>query len=335
MKLDFVLHGLFGRIFVMTSPFLEFERPIVEMEKKLEELRALGAGSDTTDFSSEIKKIHKKLNRLKSETFSNLTRWQRTQLARHPSRPYAYDYINGMTEGFQEQHGDRYFGDGPSIVAGFATMDDRSVMIIGQQKGRDTKEKIERNFGMSHPEGYRKALRMMKLAEKFKTPIITMLDTPGAYPGIGAEERGQSEAVARNLLEMSAIKVPILCVVIGEGGSGGALALGVGNRVLMLEHSVYSVISPEGCAAILWKDQSKVEEASDALALTAEDLFKQGLVDEVVREPLGGAHSNPELSTHKLRRVLRRHLKELTLLSPKAIVNQRREKFRRMGSFTE
>jgi len=318
----------------MGVPFLEFERHIVELEQKLEELRSLGK-SDGADFSSEIRKMHKKLSRQKRETFSKLSRWQKTQLARHPARPYAYDYMREMTVDFIEQHGDRHFGDGPSIVCGFATMDDKPVMFIGQQKGRDTKEKMYRNFGMAHPEGYRKALRMMKLAEKFQTPIVTLLDTPGAYPGIGAEERGQSEAIARNLLEMSSIKTAVICVITGEGGSGGALALGVGNRVLMLEHSVYSVISPEGCAAILWKDQSKIVEAADALALTSEDLLKNGLIDEIVREPTGGAHRNHAFMAHILRRVLRRYLKELSQLSPDELVAQRREKFRRMGPFAE
>ena len=318
----------------MAGYYLEFEKPIIELEQKLEELRQLSKKEDT-DFSAEIRKMHRKLSQLKKETFSNITRWQKTQLARHPSRPYAYDYIGEMTVDFIEQHGDRCFGDGPSIVAGFAAMDGRPVMIIGQQKGRDTKEKMYRNFGMAHPEGYRKALRMMKLAEKFKTPIITLLDTPGAYPGIGAEERGQAEAVARNLLEMATLKVPVICVIIGEGGSGGALALGVGNRVLMLENSVYSVISPEGCAAILWKDQSKIVEAADSLALAAEDLLQQGLVDEIVREPVGGAHRNHKLMAHILRRVLRRHLAELEKMTPQEIVEDRRKKFRRMGPFME
>ncbi len=328
------MHTEWGRIDCMTIPFLDFERKIVELEKKLEELKNL-SGAQDADFSSEIRKMGKKLNLLRKETFSKLTRWQKTQLARHPARPYAYDYIKEMTEDFIELHGDRRFGDGFSIVCGFATMDNSTVMIIGQQKGRDTKEKIYRNFGMAHPEGYRKALRLMKLAEKFRAPIITLLDTPGAYPGIGAEERGQAEAVAFNLLEMSCIKVPIICVVTGEGGSGGALALGVGNRILMLENSTYSVISPEGCAAILWKDQSKVEEAADAMALTANDLYEQGLIDEVIREPLGGAHRNHAAMAHILRRVLRRHLKELSSLSPEELVRQRREKFRKMGPFTE
>jgi len=306
----------------------------MELEKKLEELRAAATDEDA-DFSSEIRKMHKKLNQLRLETYSNLNRWQKTQLARHPSRPYAFDYIKEMTTDFVELHGDRHFGDGTSIIGGFATMDDRPVMIIGQQKGRDTKEKMYRNFGMAHPEGYRKSLRLMKLADKFRTPIITLLDTPGAYPGIGAEERGQAEAVARNLYEMSCFSVPIICVIIGEGGSGGALAMGVGNRVLMMEFAVYSVISPEGCAAILWKDQAKTVEAAEALSLTAKDLLGQGIIDEIVREPIGGAHRDSIRASHMLRRALRRNLKELTAMSPEELVAHRREKFRTIGPYNE
>ncbi|MBI5179012.1 MAG: acetyl-CoA carboxylase carboxyltransferase subunit alpha [Nitrospinae bacterium] len=318
----------------MSVAFLDFEKRILELESKLEELRSLSK-LQNTDFSAEIRKMHKKLSTLKKETFSNLNRWQKTQLARHPSRPYALDYIKEIAPDFVELHGDRYFGTGPSIVSGFGTMEEMSVMFIGIQKGRDIKEKMYRNFGMPHPEGYRRALRMMKMAEKYNRPVVTLLDTPGAYPGIGAEERGQAEAVARNLMEMSSLRVPIICVVIGEGGSGGALAIGVGNRVLMLEHSVYSVISPEGCAAILWKDQTKVEEAAEALALTAQDLLANKIIEEIVREPIGGAHRNPTLAAHILRRALRRNLGELTPLSGDELVRQRREKFRNMGSFLE
>ncbi len=318
----------------MNAGILDFERKILELETKLDELRSLSKLQDA-DFSSEIRKMHKKLSTLKRDTFSKLNRWQRTQLARHPARPYALDYIREIAPDFLELHGDRSFGDGPSIVAGFGTMDERSVMFIGIQKGRDVKEKMYRNFGMPHPEGYRKALRCMHLAEKFKHPVVTLLDTPGAYPGIGAEERGQAEAIARNLKEMASITVPIISVVTGEGGSGGALALGVGNRVLMLENSVYSVISPEGCAAILWKDQTKVEEAAEAMALTSWDMHSNGLVDEVVREPVGGAHRDPTLAAHILRRALRRNLAELERLSENEVVRQRRDKFRKMGRFME
>lgn len=318
----------------MSIAFLDFEKRILELENKLDELRSLSKLQDA-DFSAEIRKMRKKLKQVKKETFSRLSRWQKTQLARHPARPYAIDYIKELAPDFVELQGDRLFGIGTSIVAGFGTMESGSVMFVGIQKGRDIKEKMYRNFGMPHPEGYRKALRLMKLAEKFSRPVVTLLDTPGAYPGIGAEERGQAEAVARNLLEMAALKVPIVCVVTGEGGSGGALALGVGNRVLMLEHSVYSVISPEGCAAILWKDQSKVEEAAEALALTSRDLLANKIIDEIVREPVGGAHRNPMLAAHVLKRVLRRVLSELSALSPEEIVAQRRRKFRNMGVFFE
>ncbi|MBI3813068.1 MAG: acetyl-CoA carboxylase carboxyltransferase subunit alpha [Nitrospinae bacterium] len=318
----------------MAGQYLDFEEPIIELEKKIAELKSLSKNNGV-DFSGEIRRLHRKANRLKDSLLSRLTRWQRTQLARHPSRPYAMDYISMMTEDFMELHGDRHFGDCHSIVGGIARLEEWSVFIIGHQKGRDLKEKMYRNFGMPQPEGYRKALRLMKFAEKFGKPIITLLDTPGAYPGIGAEERGQAEAIARNLIEMANISVPIIVVVIGEGGSGGALALGVGNRVLMLEHSVYSVISPEGCAAILWEDCKKVEEAAEALCLTSDDLFKLGVIDEIIKEPLGGAHRNPAATAGILRRVLRRHLQELTSIPPKDLVEQRREKFRNMGAFKE
>ncbi|MFQ5432773.1 MAG: acetyl-CoA carboxylase carboxyltransferase subunit alpha [Nitrospinota bacterium] len=317
----------------MANHALDFEKPIVELEQKLEELRAL-SGKEDVDYSDKIQNMQRTLNELKKDTFLNLGRWQRTQLARHPQRPYALDYINEISTDFIEQHGDRHFGDGPSIITGFATMDDRTVMFIGQQKGRDTNEKMYRNFGMAHPEGYRKALRMMYLAEKFQAPIITMLDTPGAYPGIGAEERGQAEAVARNLIEMAKIKVPIITIVIGEGGSGGALALGVGNRALMLENSVYSVISPEGCAAILWKDQSKIVEAADSMALTAADLLNQGLIDEVITEPLGGAHRDVKEMSRSLKGAIMRQLDQMASSTPEQIVQQRRKRFRGMGAIT-
>jgi acetyl-CoA carboxylase carboxyl transferase subunit alpha len=315
----------------MSAPFLDFEKKIVELEKKLEELRALGS-NEGADLSAEIKKIHKKINQLKEETFSNLTSWQRTQLARHPARPYALDYINEMTDDFLELHGDRCFGDGPSIIGGFATMDGKPIMVIGQQKGRDTKEKMYRNFGMSHPEGYRKGLRLMKLAEKFLTPIIILIDTPGAYPGIGAEQRGQAEAIAKNMLEMAKIRVPIICVVIGEGSSGGAIGLGIGNKVLMMEYSIYPVISPEGCAAILWKDQAKTAEAAEALSLTSKNLLEQGIIDEIIQEPVGGAHRNSLQAAHKMRRVLRRHIGDFSKMDPEEIIAQRRRKFRQIGS---
>ncbi|MBI3793577.1 MAG: acetyl-CoA carboxylase carboxyltransferase subunit alpha [Nitrospinae bacterium] len=318
----------------MSVAFLDFEKRILELEGKLEELRSLSK-LQNTDFSSEIRKMNKKLKQLKKITFSKLSRWQKTQLARHPARPYALDYIKELAPDWVELQGDRLFGIGPSIVAGFGTMEGRSVLFIGIQKGRETKEKMFRNFGMPHPEGYRKALRLMKLAEKFSRPVVTLLDTPGAFPGIGAEERGQAEAVARNLMKMASLTVPVVCVVTGEGGSGGALALGVGNKVLMLEHSVYSVISPEGCAAILWKDQAKVEDAAEALALTAQDLLGNKMIDEIVREPAGGAHRDPVLAAHVLKRVLRRHIDQLSQLSPQELVKQRRDRFRNIGLYFE
>ncbi len=318
----------------MATTHLDFEEPIALLESQIESLRenAKESGMDT---AAEIKKLHKKVNKLRQETFSNLTSWQRTRLARHPSRPYTLDYINAFVTDFIELHGDRRFADGVSIVGGFGTMAGRRVMIIGNQKGRDLKERQYRNFGMAQPEGYRKALRLMKLAEKFGLPVVTLLDTPGAYPGVGAEERGQSEAIALNLLEMSKLRVPIVSVVIGEGGSGGALAIGVANRVLMMEYSVYSVISPEGCAAILWNDCNAVEEAAAALQITAPDLLKLNVIDEIVKEPSGGTHRDPAHAASILRRVLRRQLNELSALSPEDLVAQRRKKFREMGPVSQ
>ncbi|MBI5815410.1 MAG: acetyl-CoA carboxylase carboxyltransferase subunit alpha [Nitrospinae bacterium] len=311
--------------------FLDFEEPIVKMESQIEDLRN-DFVQHGVDHASEIKKLHKAVNRKRHDIFAKLTSWQRARLARHPARPYTLDYIKSMTTGFAELHGDRAFGDCHAIVGGFAKLDGRAVMLIGNQKGRDTKEKIYRNFGMAQPEGYRKAMRLMKLAEKFGVPIVALLDTPGAYPGVGAEERGQSEAIARNLMEMASLAVPVISVVIGEGGSGGALALGVGNKVLMLENSIYSVISPEGCAAILWNSCDKVEEAADALSLTASHLLKQGVIDEIVKEPLGGAHRSPEQAASILRRALRRHLDQFAGMNSAQIIEQRRRKFRTVGA---
>lgn len=313
---------------------LSFEKKIIAIENKIAELKRLSIG-EGIDFSEEIRKLEKKASALTQEIFSKLTDWERTQVARHPNRPYFLDYVTRITTDFIELHGDRHFADDKAIVGGLAKLDGRSVVLIGHQKGRTTKENIVRNFGMPHPEGYRKALRLMKLAEKFKKPIITMIDTPGAYPGIGAEERGQAEAIAVNLLEMSKLQVPIIVVVIGEGGSGGALALGVGNRVLMLENSIYSVISPEGCAAILWEDQTKAPEAAERLCLTAKHLMALGVIDEIVKEPLGGAHKNYDEMASILRETLKRHLKELDLFTPEELVEQRYQKFRAMGVFEE
>ncbi|NOZ69149.1 MAG: acetyl-CoA carboxylase carboxyltransferase subunit alpha, partial [Deferribacteres bacterium] len=288
--------------------YLDFERPVAELENKIEELRRLADGRDM-NITTEIKKLAQDL---RADIFSKITPWQKTMIARHPDRPYTLDYIRLLMEDFIELHGDRRFADDPAIVAGFARFQGVPVAVIGHQKGRGTKERIERNFGQPHPEGYRKALRIMKLAERFGNPVITFIDTPGAYPGIGAEERGQSEAIARNLLEMFRLKIPIIPVIIGEGGSGGALALSVGDRILMLEHSVYSVISPEGCAAILWKKNSnsvgpaEYARASEALKLTAQDILALGVIDEIIPEPLGGAHRDEQKAAEALGSALKR-----------------------------
>ncbi len=315
---------------------LSFERDIFALENQIQELVSLSHMYDSVgDITHEIHKLKKKLRHMKHDVFANLKGWQKTQVARHPDRPYTLDYLDLIFTDFQELHGDRHGGYGPSIVAGLAKFDDQSVMVIGHQKGREPAEKIRRNFGMSQPAGYRKALRLMKLAEKFDVPIITLIDTPGAYPGIDAEEKGQSEAIAQNLYCMINLKVPIIVVVIGEGGSGGALAIGVGDRILMFEHSVYSVISPEGCASILWGDKKKVEQAAEALCLTASSLLKVNVVDEVVREPLGGAHRNYKQAAISLRKALRTNLKTLIDSSPEELVQQRYEKFRAMGAFAK
>jgi acetyl-CoA carboxylase carboxyl transferase subunit alpha len=313
---------------------LDFERPLIELEKKIDELKALSA-SGSVDFSSEISKLEKKARKLQTEIFSDLSRWQVVQMSRHSARPYFLDYVQHLFTDFFEMAGDRHFGEDPSIVGGFARFEGRPVMLIGHQKGRNTKENMARNFGMPRPEGYRKARRLMELAERFEKPILTFVDTPGAYPGIGAEERGQAEAIATNLEVMSRLKVPILSTVIGEGGSGGALAIGVGNRVLMMENSIYSVISPEGCASILFRDATKADKAADSLKLTAKDLLEKKVVDEVVTEPPGGAHRDHAKAADNLGKALRRHLAELTRLSPEELVKDRYQKFRAMGAFTE
>jgi acetyl-CoA carboxylase carboxyl transferase subunit alpha len=310
--------------------YLEFEKPIREIEEKIEKLSAANSGKSSAQ--DEIRKLRTKLAQTEHELYQHLTPWQRTQLARHPQRPSTLDYIQDLTRGFLEFHGDRSFADDRAIVGGFARFNDRSVMIIGHQKGKTLKERMQRNFGMPNPEGYRKALRLMKLAEKFQRPIMTFIDTPGAYPGIGAEERGQAEAIARNLLVMSRLTVPIISVVIGEGGSGGALALGVSDRVLMLEHSVYSVISPEGCAAILWDNPSKVPDAATALKMTAKDLLELGVIDEIIPEPLGGAHRDPKAISDRIAKALTNQLFSLTDLPPDQLLLQRDHKFRKMGA---
>jgi len=309
--------------------YLEFEKPLREIEEKIEKLAA--AGSPKHSVQEELRKLKTRLAQEEVTLYSKITPWQRTQLARHAQRPSVLDYINFFCRDFQELHGDRAFADDRAIVGGFARFNDQSIMIIGHQKGRTLKERVERNFGMPNPEGYRKALRLMRLAEKFHRPIITFIDTPGAYPGIGAEERGQAEAIARNLFVMSRLAVPIISVVIGEGGSGGALALGVADRVLMLEHSIYSVISPEGCAAILWDDPTKVPDAAATLKMTADDLYKLGVIDEVIPEPVGGAHRDPDTAAKRIAKSFTTHLRHLVGLTAEQLLLCRDEKYRKMG----
>jgi acetyl-CoA carboxylase carboxyl transferase subunit alpha len=319
------------------APVLEFERPIAELEKQIEELKRL-ASEQSIDVTREIAPLEKKLGEVRVQIYQNLTPLQRVQVARMSRRPFTSDYIRHAFTDFIELHGDRLFREDAAIMAGWARLEGETVMVIGHERGRDTKENLKRNFGMPHPEGYRKALRLMKLAEKFQVPVITFIDTPGAWPGLGAEERGQSEAIARNLLEMSQLQVPIVATVIGEGGSGGALALGVADRVLMLENSVYSTISVEGCAAILWKDGKSPEmreKAATALRITASDLLELRIIDEVVKEPAGGAHSDHTTTARALRDALIRNIEELRRLKPDKLVRRRREKFLRMGQFTE
>jgi acetyl-CoA carboxylase carboxyl transferase subunit alpha len=316
-----------------TGYALDFERPLIELEKKIEDLKALSS-SGSVDFTSEIARLEKKARKLQTEIFSDLSRWQVVQLSRHSARPYFLDYVQLLLTDFVELCGDRHFGEDPSIVGGFARLDGKPVLVMGHQKGRSTKENMARNFGMPRPEGYRKARRLMELAERFEKPILTFVDTPGAYPGIGAEERGQAEAIAINLEVMSRLKVPIISTVIGEGGSGGALAIGVGNRVLMLQNSVYSVISPEGCASILFRDSTQADKAADALKLTAKDLLGMKVINEVVPEPPGGAHRDPAKAAENLGKVLRKHLGELAELTPDELVKDRYEKFRALGVFS-
>ena len=316
----------------MNPNFLDFEQPIADLEAKISELRHASTGP-AVDIESEIRGLEDKLRLRTAEIFANLTPWQISQLARHPQRPYTLDYLGLICDEFHELAGDRAFADDAAIVGGLARIDGRSVMVIGHQKGRDTRSKIRRNFGMPRPEGYRKALRLMQMAERFKLPILTFIDTPGAYPGIGAEERGQSEAIARNLLEMAELGVPILCTVIGEGGSGGALAVGVGDVTLMLEYGTYSVISPEGCASILWKSADKARDAADAMGLTAPRLKENGLVDVIVREPLGGAHRDPQAMAQTLKGTLMAELSKLEPLSKEALLERRYARLRRYGAF--
>ena len=313
----------------MKTTFLDFEQPIAELENKIEELRYVQDDS-VLDISEEIARLQKKSQDLTKTIYSKLTPWQVSQVARHPQRPYTLDYIQAVCTDFDELHGDRAYADDPAIVGGMARFNGQAVMVIGHQKGRDTKEKILRNFGMPRPEGYRKALRLMKLAEKFGLPVLTFVDTPGAYPGIGAEERGQSEAIGRNLYEMSRLKVPVVCTVIGEGGSGGALAIAIGDQVNMLQYSTYSVISPEGCASILWKTAEKAPDAAEALGITASRLKTLGLIDKVINEPVGGAHRDPELMARNLRKALGDALKQLDALSLDDLLETR---FRRLMAY--
>ncbi len=318
----------------MDLKFLDFEQPIAELEAKIDELRFVGDDSEI-NISDEIARLKSKSEALTRSIFSSLTAWQVAQLARHPLRPYTLDYLAVLSPDFQELHGDRMFADDPAMVGGLGRLDGRPVVFIGQQKGRDTKERVRRNYGMPKPEGYRKALRLLKLAEKFRLPVVTFIDTPGAYPGIGAEERGQSEAIARNLFEMARLKTPVVSVVIGEGGSGGALAIGVGDRVIMLEYSVYSVISPEGCASILWKSADKAETAAEAMGITAPRLRELGLIDEVIREPLGGAHRDAAGTAEAVRAALISHLRDLEALDINELLRRRAVRLRAYGSFRE
>ncbi len=312
---------------------LEFERPIIDLERKISELR--GLSTETVDFTAEIRRLEQKARRLQKEVFADLTAQQKVQLSRHPGRPYMLDYVRLLMDDFVELHGDRSFRDDPAIVGGLAQFDEWEILVLGNQKGRNTKENLHRNFGMARPEGYRKATRLMRLASRFRRPILCFIDTPGAYPGLGAEERGQAEAIAKALQVMSSLECPIISIVIGEGGSGGALALGVADRVLMLEYSIYSVISPEGCASILWRDSAKIPEAASQLKLTAPDLVELGICDEIIPEAPGGAHRDVAVTAAKVRAAVKKHLRELQALSGAELVQRRYEKFRKMGSFIE
>ena len=313
---------------------LDFEKPIAELEAKLEDMKKIAQESDV-DVKEAVKSLETKIKNLKKETFNNLTRWQRVQLSRHPERPYTLDYIYEMSDDFVELHGDRTVKDDKAIVGGFATINKQTFMIIGQQKGRNTKQRQMRNFGMANPEGYRKALRLMKLAEKFNKPIVTLIDTPGAFPGLEAEERGQGEAIARNLKEMFMLKVPVICIVIGEGASGGALGIAIGDRVLMLENTWYSVISPENCSTILWRSWDYKEQAAEAMRVTAHDMLDLKLIDGIINEPLGGAHSDLKAISKEMKKVILELTKELQELSPQERIDKRIDKFCQMGVVKE
>jgi acetyl-CoA carboxylase carboxyl transferase subunit alpha len=318
----------------MAMNFLDFEQPIAELEAKIDELKFVSSDAEV-NIGEEIARLRAKSRALTTSIFSNLTQWQIAQLARHPQRPYTLDYVSAAFTDFQELHGDRMYADDHAIVGGVARLEGKPVMIIGQQKGRDTKERVRRNYGMPKPEGYRKALRLMRLAERFQLPLITLIDTSGAYPGVGAEERGQSEAIARNLFEMATLKTPIVSVVIGEGGSGGALAIGVCDRLLMLQYSIYSVISPEGCAGILWRSAEKKDLAAEAMGVSAERIAKLGVVDEVIKEPLGGAHRDPQMMADSVKDAVLRHLSELQARPLEQLMKSREERLRGYGVYSD
>lgn len=318
----------------VNMPGLDFEKPIIELERKVEELKGFTTREDL-GMSGELERLEAKLAQIKKEIYENLTPWQRVQLARHPKRPYTLDYIEMIMTDFIELHGDRHFADDKAIVGGLAALNGGKIMVIGHQKGRDTKENLVRNFGSAHPEGYRKAIRLMKMAEKFSLPVVTFIDTPGAYPGIGAEERGQAEAIAYNLREMATLRIPIIIFVIGEGGSGGALGIGVGDKIYVLENAYYSVISPEGCAAILWKERARSPDAAKSLKLTAKDLLEMGIIDGIIKEPLGGAHRNPQGTAESIKTAIKKDLEILKKIPKDKLIEMRYEKFRSIGVFSE
>jgi acetyl-CoA carboxylase carboxyl transferase subunit alpha len=318
----------------MNTNGLDFEKPIIELEKKIDELQNF-TSDEKINLDKEIKDLQQRLYEVKKDIYNNLTAWQRVQIARHPKRPYTYDYINLITSDFMELHGDRCFRDDLALIGGLARIDDIKLVIIGHQKGRSLKDQVARNFGCAHPEGYRKALRLMKIAEKFNLPVVCLIDTPGAYPGIGAEERGQAEAIAVNIREMSELKVPIISIVIGEGGSGGALGIGVGDKVSVLENAYYSVISPEGCSAILWKNKGSAQDAAEVLKLTAKDLYKMKIIDEIIPEPVGGAHRNYEATANNVKKSILNSLRKLGKLSASDMLEERYNKYRGMGVYEE
>lgn len=315
------------------GPYLEFEKPIAELEKKISDMKDFSVG-ENIEMSSEIASLQKKLDKLQLDVYSKLTRWQKVQLSRHPKRPYTLNYIENICSDFIELHGDRYFADDKAIVGGLATIDDHKVMIIGQQKGRDTKAKLYRNFGMMHPEGYRKAMRLFKIAEKYNIPILIFIDTPGAYPGISAEERGQAEAIARNIRDMFRLKVPIVIIIIGEGASGGALGIGIGDKIMMLEYAWYSVISPEGCAAILWRDAAYAPDAAEALKVTSDDLIEMKIIDKIIKEPTSGAHNDQKLAAKYVKKEIIESLVELKKLPVEKLLERRLKKYRWIGEYT-